>query len=156
MPILPPSRPSAIAAVAVLTLSATLVAPRALAAQPRAAAAAPAPARASEPSLMGAWAGTASVPLGDSTIVVPVTYTFTQSGTAITGTAVVPGQATGPIGNVVRTGAKVRFRVTAPEGRLLEHDGTFGADGSIEGMVLMDNLPVAKFRIAPQTAPPKK
>lgn len=154
MPIPLPFQPTARAAVALLALSAAALAPRALTAQPRAASASPAPAP--ETSLLGTWAGTASVPLGDSTIVVPVTYTFTQNGGAIAGTAVVPGQATGPIGNVVRTGAKVRFRVTAPEGRLLEHDGALGADGSIEGMVLMDNLPVAKFRIAPQKAPPKK
>ena len=51
---------------------------------------------------------------------------------------------------VVLTGKQVRFRVTAPEGRRLEHDGTFGADGSIEGMVNMDNQPIAKFKIAPR------
>jgi hypothetical protein len=62
----------------------------------------------------------------------------------------VPGQGTGPISNVVVTGKRVRFRVTAPEGRLLEHDGTFGADGSIEGMVNMDGQPIAKFKIAPR------
>jgi hypothetical protein len=55
---------------------------------------------------------------------------------------------------VVRTGSRLRFRVTAPEGRLLEHDGTFGADGALEGMVNMDNLPVAKFRIAPKKSAP--
>ena len=81
---------------------------------------------------------------------VPVLYTFTQSGTTIAGQAMVPGQGTGPISNVVLTGKQVRFRVTAPEGRLLEHDGKFGADGSIEGMVNMDNQPIAKFKIAPR------
>ena len=111
-------------------------------------ASAPAPA----PALVGVWSGTATVPLGDSTVVVPVTYTFMQTGTAITGTAVVPGQRSGPIANVLRDGTRVRFRVTAGEGKLLEHDGAFGADGSIEGMVNMDNLPVAKFRIAPRRA----
>jgi hypothetical protein len=99
-------------------------------------------------ALLGGWTGTATVPLPDSVIVVPVLYTFTQSGTTISGQAMVPGQGTGPISNVVRTGKQVRFRVTAPEGRLLEHDGTFGADGSIEGMVNMDNQPIAKFKIA--------
>jgi len=102
------------------------------------------------PVLVGGWSGTATVPLPDSVIVVPVLYTFTQSGTTIAGLAMVPGQGTGPISNVVRTGKQVRFRVTAPEGRLLEHDGTFGADGSIEGMVNMDNQPIAKFKIAPR------
>jgi anthranilate/para-aminobenzoate synthase component II len=62
-------------------------------------------------------------------IVVPVLYTFTQSGTALVGQAMVPGQGTGPISNVVVTGKRVRFRVTAPEGRLLEHDGTDLFDG---------------------------
>ena len=102
------------------------------------------------PVLVGGWSGTATVPLPDSVIVVPVLYTFTQSGTTISGQAMVPGQGTGPISNVVLTGKQVRFRVTAPEGRLLEHDGTFGADGSIEGMVNMDKQPIAKFKIAPR------
>ncbi len=97
--------------------------------------------------LVGAWAGTATVPLKDSSIVVPVMYTFTQTGGAIGGVAMVPGQGTGPISNVVRSGAKLQFRVTAPEGKLLEHDGNFGADGAIEGLVNLDKLPVAKFRI---------
>ena len=65
----------------------------------------------------------------------------------------VPGQGTGPISNVVRDGQRVQFRVTAPEGRLLEHDGKFTADGAIEGMVQLDNQPVAKFRIVMK--PPK-
>ena len=100
--------------------------------------------------LVGGWSGTATVPLPDSVIVVPVLYTFTQAGTTIAGQAMVPGQGTGPISNVVLTGRQVRFRVTAPEGKLLEHDGKFGADGSIEGMVNMDNQPIAKFKIAPR------
>ncbi len=100
--------------------------------------------------LVGGWSGTATVPLPDSVIVVPVLYTFTQSGATIAGQALVPGQGTGPISNVVLTGKQVRFRVTAPEGKLLEHDGTFGADGSIEGMVNMDKQPIAKFKIAPR------
>jgi len=43
------------------------------------------------PALVGVWSGTASVPLGDSTIVVPVTYTF-AAGATPAGMAVVPGQ----------------------------------------------------------------
>jgi hypothetical protein len=112
---------------------------------------------AASPTLVGSWSGTATIPLGDSTVVVPVTYTFAQTGDVISGTAVVPGKRSGPIANVVREGRRLRFRVTAPEGKLLEHDGTFGTDGAIEGMVNMDNLPVAKFRIAPRpsTVAPK-
>lgn len=106
-----------------------------------------------EPTLIGSWSGSATVPLGDSTIVVPVTYTFTQSGAAVAGTAMVPGQGSGPIGNVTRDGSRLRFRVTAPEGKLLEHDGQFSGDGVIEGMVNMNNQPVAKFRITPRKAP---
>ena len=106
------------------------------------------------PSLVGTWSGTATVPLKDSTIVVPVIYTFTQTGTAIGGMAMVPGQGQGPISNVVRDGAKLKFRVTAPEGRLLEHDGKFGVDGSIEGLVNLDSLPIAKFKITQK--PPAK
>lgn len=115
------------------------------------------PASVAAPTLVGTWSGSATVPLGDSTIVVPVTYTFIENGAAISGTAMVPGQGTGPIANVVRDGQRLRFRVTAPEGKLLEHDGAFGMDGAIEGMVNLDNLPVAKFRIAPRrAAPPAK
>ena len=102
------------------------------------------------PTLVGAWVGTASVPLKDSTIVVPVFYTFTQTGTAVGGTAMVPGQGSGPIANVVQTGTHIAFRVTAPEGKLLEHDGAFTKDGGIEGMVSLDKLPIAKFKIAPK------
>jgi len=105
-----------------------------------------------EPALIGIWSGSATVPLGDSTIVVPVTYNFTQTGATIAGTAMVPGQGSGPIGNVVRDGSRLRFRVTAPEGKLLEHDGQFSGDGVIEGMVNMNNQPVAKFRISPRKA----
>jgi hypothetical protein len=105
------------------------------------------------PSLVGTWTGTATVPLPDSSIVVPVIYTFTQTGSTIGGTAIVPGQGSGTISNVARDGTRLQFRVTAPEGRLLEHDGKVGADGSIEGVVNMDNQPLAKFKIAPKSAP---
>ena len=124
-----------------------------LAAQPGAKPAAKAAAAA--PSLVGTWSGTATVPLKDSTIVVPVIYNFTQTGTAIGGMAMVPGQGQGPISNVVRDGARLQFRVTAPEGKLLEHDGKFAADGSIEGMVNLDNLPIAKFKISQKPLAPK-
>ncbi len=110
-------------------------------------------ATAAEPELIGIWSGSATVPLGDSTIVVPVTYTFTQSGPTVAGTAMVPGQGSGPIGHVMRDGSRLRFRVTAPEGKLLEHDGQFSGDGLIEGMVNLNNQPVAKFRITPRKAP---
>ena len=110
---------------------------------------------ATAPTLVGTWSGTATVPLKDSTIVVPVIYTFTQTGTAIGGMAMVPGQGQGAISNVVRDAARVKWRVTAPEGRLLEHDGKFGADGSIEGMVNLDSLPIAKFKIVQKPPAPK-
>ena len=158
-----PTRLTAGPAVVVVALLALLSAARPLVAVPLAAqsksvkaAVPPAP---SAPVLVGGWSGTATVPLPDSTLVVPVLYTFTQSGSTIAGQARVPGQGTGPISNVVRTGKQVRFRVTAPEGKLLEHDGAFGADGSIEGMVNLDNQPIAKFKIMPRKAPstpPKK
>lgn len=111
-----------------------------------------APAAGAQASLVGTWTGTATVPLPDSSIVVPVIYTFTQTGSTLGGTAVVPGQGSGTISNVSRDGARLQFRVTAPEGRLLEHDGKVGADGSIEGVVNMDNQPLAKFKIAPKAA----
>ncbi len=122
--------------------------------------------------LVGNWQGTASVPLKDSTITVPVLYTFTQTGTTMGGTAMVPGQGSGPISNVVVTGKQVRFRVTAtplptkpvagkpapppPTPQLLEHEGTFLGDGAIEGLVNLDKQPIAKFRILPKPAAPKK
>jgi hypothetical protein len=105
--------------------------------------------------ISGSYAGTATVPLGDSTLVVPVSYLFKGTAPAVTGTAVVPGQGTGTISQVVRDGAKVRFRVTAGEGKHLEHDGVVAANGAIEGFVNLDGKPVAKFRIAPGTLPAK-
>jgi len=101
-------------------------------------------------SIVGTWSGTATVPLKDSSIVVPVVYTFTQGGTAVGGTAMVPGQGAGPISDVVRNGDRLSFNVSAPEGKVLEHDGAFTADGAIEGMVHLDKQPVAKFRITPK------
>ncbi len=91
--------------------------------------------------------------LGDSTIVAPVFYTFVDSAGATAGTAMVPGQGTGPISNYVRAGDVVRFRVTAKQAekiRLLEHEGTMDAGGALDGMVSLDGKPVAKFRIAPK------
>jgi hypothetical protein len=67
----------------------------------------------------------------------------------------VPGQGTGTISQVVRDGARLRFRVTAGEGKLLEHDGVVAANGAIEGFVNLDGKPVAKFRIAPGALPAK-
>lgn len=99
-------------------------------------------------ALDGAWSGMATVQFGDSTITVPVMYTFVTTNGATGGTATVPGQGSGQISNVVREGTRVRFRVSAPEGRVLEHDGQVG-DQQIEGMVSMDQKPLAKFRIAP-------
>ena len=116
--------------------------------------AAKSPSKSTAPSMLGSWSGKATVPLPDSAIVVPVFYTFTETAGAMGGTAMVPGQGSGPISNVVRTGNRVQFRVTAPEGRLLEHDGTFGPDGAIEGMVQMNKQPLATFRIVPR--PPAK
>lgn len=98
------------------------------------------------PTLVGTWTGTATVPLADSSIVVPVTYTFTESAAGIAGMAMVPGQGMGPISNVVRDGSSVKFRVTVDK-NILEHDGKIGSDGMFEGMVNMNNLPVAKFKI---------
>lgn len=102
---------------------------------------------ATQPTLVGTWSGTATIPLPDSSLVLPVTYTFTQGASGITGSAFVPGQGTGPISNVVRDGARIRFRVETVQGKL-EHDATFGADGSMEGMVNLNNAPVAKFKVA--------
>jgi hypothetical protein len=106
-------------------------------------------------AITGSYAGTATVQLGDSTIVVPVSYQFTGTAPAITGTAMVPGQGTGAISHVVRQGTTLRFRVTAGEGKLLEHNGTIAANGAIEGFVNLDGQPVAKFRIAPGALPGK-
>ena len=115
-----------------------------IAAQPKAKRSIPA---ATAPSLVGTWTGTAKVAFGDSTIVVPVIYTFTETAGAMGGSAVVPGQATGTVSNVTRDGKRVQFRVTPKEGQPLEHDATFGADGALEGTVNMESKPVAKFRI---------
>ncbi|WP_291163073.1 hypothetical protein [Gemmatimonas sp. UBA7669] len=112
------------------------------------------PGAAGTAALQGSWNGTATVQLGDSAITVPVLYAFTTTNGATTGTATVPGQGSGPISNVVREGTRIRFRVTAPEGRLLEHDGQMGAEQVIEGMVFMDQKPLAKFRITPAKTPP--
>ncbi|WP_461412759.1 hypothetical protein [Gemmatimonas sp.] len=147
--------PTLRAPVAAALFVALAAAPQSLSAQPAkprsptgAPAARTAPARAGE-GIAGSYAGTATVQLGDSTIVVPVNYVFTGTAPAIGGTAMVPGQGTGTISNVQREGARLRFRVTAGEGKLLEHDGTIAASGNIEGFVNLDGLPVAKFRIAP-------
>ena len=155
-----PIRVTAGSAVVGVVLLGLLSAARPLVAVPLAAQAKPSNSRATPATagaaLIGGWSGTATVPLPDSVIVVPVLYTFTQAGTAVTGQAMVPGQGTGPISHVVLSGKQVRFRVTAPEGKLLEHDGTFGADGSIEGMVNLDKQPIAKFKITPRpSAPPR-
>lgn len=111
----------------------------------------------SRAALAGAWAGTVSVQIGDSTINAPVMYTFVDNAGATSGTAMVPGQGTGPVSNVVRDGANVKFRVTAKRmeqgkevPRLLEHVGTIGSDGAMNGVVTMDGKLVAKFRIAPK------
>ena len=155
-----PTRMTAGSPVVGVALLALLSAARPLVAVPLAAQSKPSNSRATPATagaaLIGGWSGTATVPLPDSVIVVPVLYTFTQAGTAVTGQAMVPGQGTGPISHVVLSGKQVRFRVTAPEGKLLEHDGTFGADGSIEGMVNLDKQPIAKFKITPRpSAPPR-
>lgn len=109
-------------------------------------------------AIAGQYAGTVTVQLGDSTIVAPVFYTFADSAGATVGSAMVPGQGTGPVSHFVRTGDAVRFRVTAKQAdklRLLEHDAKVAADGVMEGMVNLDGKPVAKFRIVPKQAPKK-
>jgi hypothetical protein len=123
----------------------------------RAGQAQPAKAQPSGPTLAGSWTGAVTVQIGDSTINAPVMYNFVGSGAATSGMAMVPGQGTGPISNVVRNGANVKFRVTGKQGepgkevlRLLEHDGTIGSDGVMSGQVTMDGKLVAKFRIAPR------
>jgi|CXWL01.1.fsa_nt_gi hypothetical protein len=113
-------------------------------------------------SLVGTWAGTVTVPFGDSSIVAPVTYTFVAASGVVGGTAMVPGQGSGTISNVVRTGARVQFRVTvaaataaaagatAATPKLLDHDAKLGADGAMEGLVNLAGQPVAKFKITPK------
>lgn len=114
--------------------------------------------------LAGSWVGTATVPMPDTSIVVPVFYTFVDGPSGVSGTAMVPGQGNGPISNVVRSGDNIRFRVTVKQTTkegvektaLLEHDVKFAADGAIEGMVNYENKPVAKIRILQNKATPKK
>lgn len=156
-----PSRPARLTLAATALLLATTLDSADLAAQR--AGSAPAASRGNGtpaardggPALAGSYTGTATVPLGDSTIVVPVTYTFTGTAPAIGGTAVVPGQGSGAISQVVREGNRLRFRVLASQPQAkgppttLDHEGTVSADGTIEGFVNLDGKPVAKFRIAP-------
>jgi hypothetical protein len=113
-------------------------------------------------SLVGTWVGSVTVPFGDSSIVAPVTYTFVAAPGGLGGTAMVPGQGSGTISNVVRTGTQVQFRVTvaaataaaagatAAGPKLLEHDGKVGTDGALEGLVNLAGQPVAKFKITPK------
>ena len=141
--------------VTMLLAGAALIAP--LSAQSAKGAASGKPAKAHGPAVAGQYAGTVTVQLGDSTIMAPVFYTFTDSAGTTIGTAMVPGQGTGPVSHFVRSGDGVRFRVTAKQAdkmRLLEHDAKVGADGAVEGMVNLDGKPVAKFRIVPSM--PKK
>lgn len=145
---------SALALLATALLVTSAVAASTLAAQPKAKGGGTS-AKSTATPLVGTWVGTATVPLPDSAIVVPVTYTFTQAGTVIGGMAMVPGQGAGPITNVVRDGASLKFRVTAPENRLLEHDVKIGADGTIEGMVNLNNQPIAKIKVTFKPAPSK-
>ena len=120
---------------------------------------------AAEPSaaaLVGTWVGSVTVPFGDSSIVAPVSYTFVTAPSGLGGTAMVPGQGSGTISNVVRTGARVQFRVTVAAAtaaaagatstgpKLLEHDAKLGADGALEGLVNLAGQPVAKFKITPK------
>ncbi len=140
------------ASVMLLVASAPLAAQRS--AKPSAKSKAKQPVQVVAPSLIGTWMGTATVPLPDSVITVPVLYTFVQNANMIGGTAFVPGQGSGAVSNVVRAGARIRFRVSAPEGRMLDHDGMFAADGSIEGMVNLNNQPIAKFKIRPKPKTP--
>lgn len=159
MPTIPAVRPAAagLTLVVVLTLGtiafgATSIEAQGKTSPPRAGAKERAATKgsAAAPAIVGTWSGTATVPLKDSSLVVPVIYTFTQTGSTIGGTATVPGQGAGPISDVTRDGGQLRWRVTAPEGRILEHDGAFTPDGAIEGMVNLDKQPVARFRIVPR------
>ena len=149
-------RPTSAIPRLVAALLVTLAAP-AVAQQKAAPAAAPTAA-----SLVGTWAGTVTVPFGDSSIVAPVTYTFVAASGGVAGTAMVPGPGSGTISNVVRTGAHVQFRVTvaaataaaagatATGPKLLEHDAKLGTDGTLEGLVNLAGQPVAKFKITPK------
>ncbi|MBK7594395.1 MAG: hypothetical protein IPP98_00490 [Gemmatimonadetes bacterium] len=149
-------RPASAIPRLVAALLLTLAAP-AVAQQKSAPAAAP-----SATSLVGTWAGSVTVPFGDSSIVAPVSYTFVAASGGVGGTAMVPGQGSGTISNVVRTGAHVQFRVTVAAAtaaaagatsatpKLLEHDGTLGADGALEGLVNLAGQPVAKFKVTPK------
>ena len=112
-------------------------------------------------SLVGTWVGSVTVPFGDSSIVAPVSYTFVTAPSGLGGTAMVPGQGSGTISNVVRTGARVQFRVTVAAAtaaaagataapKLLEHDAKLGTDGTLEGLVNLAGQPVAKFKITPK------
>lgn len=139
------SRSHAVTALALLALLALPGAP--LQAQPKKGSTPRTASDKAAPSLVGTWSGTATVAFGDSSLTVPVVYTFTQDGTAIGGTAMVPGQGTGPISEVVRAGSQLTFRVGAPEGKVLDHEGAFTGDGAIEGTVKLDKQPVARFRI---------
>ncbi|MBL0937844.1 MAG: hypothetical protein IBJ03_03055 [Gemmatimonadaceae bacterium] len=145
------SSPAAVALTGLLLVAGTRVSAQSA----KTGAAASKTAKSAAAPVQGAWSGTATVQLGDSAITVPVMYTFVTNNGTTTGTAVVPGQGSGQISNVVREGARLRFRVTAPENRLLEHDGQVASEQVIEGMVYMDQKPLAKFRITPAKTAPK-
>lgn len=152
-------------AAAVLSLSSLAVSSTAFAQSgPKAKPAAKTSATTALKPIAGSWVGTATVPMPDTSIVVPVFYTFVDGPNGVSGTAMVPGQGNGPISNVVRNGDNMRFRVTVKQTTkegvektaLLEHDVKFAADGAIEGMVNYENKPVAKIRITQNKATPKK
>lgn len=120
-------------------------------AQAQAKSSSPAAAKSDTTPLIGTWMGLVTVSINDTTLQVPVSYTFTQTSSGIAGTAVVPGQGQGAINSVEREGSRVRFRVTVTTNdatRQLHHEGTLNGT-TFEGAVHMDAQLVAKFKLSP-------
>ncbi len=98
-------------------------------------------------SVVGTWTGT--VDLLDGSQSIPAEYRFTKTGEQLGGTATATGQGTGDMSAVSQTGDKVHWTVVLPQG-VFVHDGTLKTTGTLEGVILLEDLPVASFKLQRQ------
>ena len=99
----------------------------------------------SAPSIEGRWSGT--VQLNDGGQALQAVYAFTRGPEGLTGTASSAEQGTADVTGITQNGANVSWTVILPGFGAFIHHGTLKAEGTLEGTVTLEGVPIGRFSL---------